>query len=83
MDTALPTAEEEMEIAECLPEIGNEQAFVYFVESECCWQYSLTQPVGKIDVDFEVFSDVDAAYNVVQKRNDRLSGWISHFKKIV
>ena len=43
--------------------------YVFYSKTDQAWMYSMQRPEGVEDVDFEVFVDVDAAYNAVQKRN--------------
>ena len=63
------TADEELEFATMMPDIGNERAYVHFCRREHCWKYSLKRPAGRVGVDYQVFRDVDDAYNVVQAKN--------------
>jgi len=63
------TFDEELEITEMLPNIGREHAYVYFCGREKCWKYSLKRPGGRVNVDYQVFRDVDQAFNIVQEKN--------------
>jgi len=68
-DCFMITADEELEMVEHMPNIGREQAYVFFSTRQSCWIYVLKRPSGRVGVNYEVFKDVDQAYNVVQDRN--------------
>lgn len=75
------TADEELEMVERMPNIGHEKAYVFFSQRDNCWKYALKRPAGKVGIDYQVFKDVDQAYNVIQERNKKIADWIGHFQK--